>query len=159
MADWPEEGTLAPDFTLPSDDGTKVKLSKLRGAPVLLFFYPADDTPVCTREVCMFRDAEADWSGLGVKILGVSPDDVESHAKFRDKFDLNFTLLADVGHVVTEKYGAWREKNMYGKIVLGVVRSSFLIDEKGVIRKVWKRVLVDKHRAQVVEALKALKGE
>ena len=156
MADWPLEGTPAPDFDLPADDGQRVQLSKRRGAPVLLYFYPTDDTPNCTVEACSFRDRQADWQKFGLKVLGVSPDDVASHVKFRDKFQLNFPLLADVDHAVTEAYGAWREKNLYGHKSLGVVRSSFLIDRDGVIRKVWKRVIVAKHDAQVLEAVQLL---
>ncbi len=119
MSDWVEEGETAPDFTLPADDGTQVKLSDLRGKPVVLYFYPKDDTPGCTKEACAFRDRTQDLKAKGAVVLGVSPDDVASHGKFRDKYSLNFPLLADVGHQVAERYGAWREKNMYGKIVDG----------------------------------------
>ena len=107
MADWVEPGKKAPDFTLPADDGTKVKLSSLRGQPVVVYFYPRDDTPGCTREACALRDRRDELARLGAKVLGISPDDVESHGKFRDKFSLNFPLLADTGHEVAEKYGAW----------------------------------------------------
>src|SRR5262245_58052646 len=113
MGEWIEPGEPAPDFTLTADDGSKVKLSKLRGAPVVLYFYPKDDTPGCTREACAFRDQKKALTKLGAKVLGVSADSVESHVKFRDKFELNFPLLADEDHAVAEKYGAWREKNMY----------------------------------------------
>ncbi|HEY1067861.1 MAG TPA: thioredoxin-dependent thiol peroxidase [Pirellulales bacterium] len=156
MAEWPEVGAIAPEFDLPADNGKRVKLSQLRGGPVLLYFYPADDTPGCTTEACSFRDRQPELKAAGVTVLGVSPDDVASHVKFRDKFNLNFPLLADVDHAVAEAYGAWREKNMYGKKSMGVARSSFLIDAQGVIRKVWKRVLVAKHDAEVIEALKLL---
>jgi len=156
MADWIEEGTKAPDFTLAADDGTKVKLSALRGNPVVLYFYPKDDTPGCTKEACAFRDASKELKKLGATVLGVSPDDVASHVKFRDKFKLNFPLLADAEHKVAEKYGAWREKNMYGKKSMGIARSTFLIDAEGKVARVWKAVKVDGHDAAVLEALKEL---
>ncbi|WP_254507195.1 thioredoxin-dependent thiol peroxidase [Anatilimnocola floriformis] len=156
MADWLEEGTKAPAFTLADDNGNKVKLADLKGSPVVLYFYPADDTPGCTREACAFRDQQAELKKLGAKVLGVSPDDVASHGKFRDKFKLNFPLLADPDHAVAEKFGAWREKNMYGKKSMGIARSTFLIDGTGVIRKVWRAVKVDGHDAKVLEALQAM---
>jgi peroxiredoxin Q/BCP len=156
MADWIEEGTKAPDFTLAADDGTKVKLSALRGKPVVLYFYPKDDTPGCTKEACAFRDASKELKKLGATVLGVSPDDVASHVKFRDKFKLNFPLLADAEHKVAEKYGAWREKNMYGKKSMGIARSTFLIDAEGKVARVWKAVKVDGHDSAVLDALKEL---
>jgi thioredoxin-dependent peroxiredoxin len=156
MNDWVEEGTNAPDFTLTDDNGTKVKLSAFRGSPVVLYFYPKDDTPGCTKEACSFRDLHRDLQKLGAKVLGVSPDDAASHAKFRDKFSLNFPLLVDDDHKVAEKYGAWREKNMYGKKSMGIQRSTFLIDFQGRVAKVWKAVKVDGHDAQVVAALQEL---
>lgn len=159
MTDWLEPGTKAPAFTLASDDGTKVKLTDLKGSPVVLYFYPADDTPGCTKEACAFRDRKSELQKLGAKVIGIGPDDVKSHVKFRDKYDLNFPLLADPDHAVAEKFGAWREKNMYGKKSMGVVRSTFLIDAKGVIRQVWKAVRVDGHDAKVIEALQELKAE
>lgn len=155
-AEWVEEGTKAPDFTLVADDGSKIKLSALKGKPVVLYFYPRDDTPGCTREACAFRDRKRDLEKLGAVVLGVSPDDQKSHGKFRDKFELNFPLLCDTDHKVAEKYGAWREKNMYGKISLGIQRSTFLIDAEGKLAKVWKKVSVDGHDEQVLEALKGL---
>jgi peroxiredoxin Q/BCP len=156
MADWIEPGKKAPAFTLKADDGSKVKLSDLKGSPVVLYFYPKDDTPGCTKEACSFRDRKAELEALGAVVLGVSPDTVESHVKFRDKYDLNFRLLADADHQVAEKYGAWREKNMYGKKSMGVQRSTYLIDAEGKVAKVWQRVKVDGHDDQVLEALKAL---
>jgi peroxiredoxin Q/BCP len=156
MSDWVEEGQQAPDFSLAADDGAKVKLSGLKGQPVVLYFYPRDDTPGCTREACAFRDQQAPLKKLGAVVLGVSTDDVASHVKFRDKYTLNFPLLADTDHKVAEKYGAWREKNMYGKKSMGIQRSTFLIDADGVVRKVWKKVSVDGHDAQVLTALKEL---
>lgn len=158
MSEWVEEGAKAPDFTLASDQGGKVKLKDLKGRPVVLYFYPRDDTPGCTREACAFRDAHKELAKLGAQVLGVSTDDVASHVKFRDKFQLNFPLLADVDHAVAEKYGAWQEKNMYGKKSWGVQRSTFLIDAQGKVAKVWKRVQVDGHDEQVLAALKELAG-
>ena len=156
MSDWVEEGKKAPEFTLPADDGSKIKLKELRGSAVVLYFYPRDDTPGCTREACAFRDRRQEILKAGAKVFGVSTDDVASHAKFRDKYELNFPLLADVDHKTAEKYGAWREKNMYGKKSMGVQRSTFLIDAEGVVRKVWKKVSVDGHDEQVLAALAEL---
>ncbi|MEZ6101452.1 MAG: thioredoxin-dependent thiol peroxidase [Pirellulaceae bacterium] len=156
MSDWIEPGKAAPAFTLAADDGSKVKLADLKGKPVVLYFYPKDDTPGCTREACAFRDRSKELAKLGVQVLGVSPDDVASHVKFRDKYALNFPLLADVKHEIAEKYGAWREKNMYGKKSMGVQRSTYLIDAAGKVAKVWKRVQVDGHDQQVIDAVKEL---
>jgi peroxiredoxin Q/BCP len=156
MSDWLEEGTKAPAFTLEADDGSKVKLADLKGSPVVLYFYPADDTPGCTKEACAFRDRSAELKKLGAKIFGISPDDVTSHVKFKSKFKLNFPLLADPDHKVAEKFGAWREKNMYGNKKMGIVRSTFLIGADGVIKKVWRSVKVDGHDEAVIAALKEL---
>jgi len=157
MADWVETGKKAPDFSLPADDGGKMKLSSLRGKPVVLYFYPRDNTPGCTREACAFRDQKKALAKLKATVLGVSTDSVASHAKFRDKYDLNFPLLADVDHEVAEKYGAWREKTLYGKKSMGIQRSTFLIDSEGKIARVWKKVQVDGHDAEVLAALDELK--
>lgn len=154
--DWLEIGAKAPAFTLVTDQGTKAKLSDFKGSPVVLYFYPKDDTPGCTKEACAFRDASKELKKLGAVVLGVSPDSSESHAKFRDKYSLNFTLLADQDHALAEAYGAWREKNMYGKKSMGVQRSTYLIDASGKVAKVWKKVSVDGHDAQVLEALREL---
>ena len=156
MGEWLEEGKAAPDFTLAADDGKKIKLKDLRGQPVVLYFYPRDDTPGCTKEACAFRDRKKELAKLGAHVLGVSTDDVASHGKFREKFDLNFPLLADVDHAVAEKFGAWREKNMYGKKSMGIQRSTYLIDAEGKISKVWKKVSVDGHDDQVIDELKKL---
>jgi thioredoxin-dependent peroxiredoxin len=156
MADWLEIGAKAPAFTLASDAGKKIKLSDFHGSPVVLYFYPKDDTPGCTKEACAFRDASVELTRLGAVVLGVSADSVESHARFRDKFALNFPLLSDEEHGMCEKYGAWREKNMYGKKSMGIQRSTYLIDREGKIARVWKRVSVDGHDAEVLEALREL---
>lgn len=154
--DWLEVGVDAPDFELERDGGAKVRLSELRGQAVVLYFYPADDTPGCTKEACAFRDSLSAFTALGALVFGVSPDDAASHNKFRDKFSLNFPLLADPDHQMAESYGAWREKNNYGKKYMGVVRSTYVIDSAGKVSKVWKRVSVDGHEQQVLEHLRTL---
>jgi peroxiredoxin Q/BCP len=131
-------------------------LVDFKGKPVVLYFYPKDDTPGCTKEACAFRDASSRLKKLGAVVLGVSPDGTASHAKFRDKYDLNFPLLADEDHAVAEAYGAWREKNMYGKKSMGIQRSTYLIDAAGKVARVWKRVQVDGHDSEVLEALQEL---
>ncbi|MFO0868868.1 MAG: thioredoxin-dependent thiol peroxidase [Pirellulales bacterium] len=158
MADWIEEGAKAPAFALDADDGSRIKLADLKGSPVVLYFYPKDDTPGCTREACAFRDRRQELAKLGAKVLGVSADSVASHVKFRDKYELNFPLLADADHRVAEAYGAWREKNMYGKKSLGIQRSTFLIGPDGKVFRVWKRVQVDGHDEQVLAALRELQS-
>ena len=156
MGEFLEPGAPAPDFTLPAAGGDKVHLHGLRGKPVVLYFYPRDDTPGCTSEAHAFRDRQGEFAQAGATVLGVSPDDVASHEKFRDKHGLNFPLLADVDHKVAEKYGAWREKVRSGKKSMGIQRSTFLIDPQGIIRKVWKEVRVDGHDEQVLSALRSL---
>ncbi|MEJ7592658.1 MAG: thioredoxin-dependent thiol peroxidase [Planctomycetaceae bacterium] len=156
MADWIEPPAKAPAFSLTATDGATVKLSELRGKAVVLYFYPKDDTPGCTKEACAFRDRLTEIQKLGAVVLGVSADDVASHKKFSEKFTLSFPLLADTDHQMAEKYGAWREKNMYGKVSMGIQRSTFLIDAQGAVAKVWKKVSVDGHDQQVIDALKAL---
>jgi len=156
MSEWIEEGEKAPAFNLPTDNGQKVRLSDYAGHSVVLYFYPKDDTPGCTKEACAFRDSASSLKKTGAVVLGVSTDDVASHAKFRDKYRLNFPLLADVDHTVAAKYGAWREKNMYGKKSMGIQRSTFLIDPQGKVAKVWKRVQTDGHDQQVLQALAEL---
>ncbi|HVJ80245.1 MAG TPA: thioredoxin-dependent thiol peroxidase [Planctomycetia bacterium] len=160
MAEWLEVGDKAPRFTLKADDGSTVKLADLLGRPgksVVLYFYPKDDTPGCTTEACAFRDRSAEIAAAGATILGISPDDAASHREFKEKFKLNFPLLVDAGHKLAEKFGAWREKNMYGVKSMGVWRSTFLIGSDGKIAKAWKRVLVEKHAEEVLEAVKGLK--
>ena len=157
MADWIEVGSKAPDFTLPTHNGTKLKLSSLKGTPVVLYFYPKDDTPGCTKEACGFRDANATLAKHKAVVLGVSPDAPESHETFRLKYKLPFTLLADVDHKVAEKYGAWREKNMYGKKVRGIERSTFLIGADGLLKQEWRGLKVPGHSDEVLKSVKALK--
>lgn len=151
-----EAGQPAPDFTLTDQDGNPVTLSKLKGTPVVLYFYPKDDTPGCTKEACAFRDARMDYEKAGARVLGLSPDTVTSHDKFRRKYELPFTLLADPEKTVCEQYGVWQEKNMYGKKSMGVVRSTFVIDRQGIVRKVFPRVKVDGHSDAVLNAINSL---
>jgi peroxiredoxin Q/BCP len=156
MGDWVEEGQQAPDFALQDDHGDEVRLSALRGKPVVLYFYPKDDTPGCTVEACAFRDRRAEIAGHGATVLGVSPDGVKSHAAFRDKYSLNFPLLADPDHQVAEAYGAWREKEQYGRRYFGIQRSTFVIDAAGIVKKAWRKVDVKTHDDQVIAALASL---
>lgn len=156
MAEWIEAGAKAPAFTLKATDGSTVKLSDFKGSPVVLYFYPKDDTPGCTKEACAFRDRKDELTELGAVVLGISPDTVESHVKFSEKFELNFPLLADKDHKVAEKYGAWREKNRYGKVSMGIQRSTFVIDAEGKVAKTWKAVKVDGHDAKVLEIVQGL---
>jgi thioredoxin-dependent peroxiredoxin len=158
MSDWVEPGQKAPAFTLTADDGSKVRLADFKGQPVVLYFYPKDDTPGCTREACAFRDQRSEFQKLGAAVIGISADSIESHVKFRDKFKLNFPLLVDADHKVAEAYGAWREKNMYGKKSMGIQRSTFLIDPAGKVGRVWKAVKVDGHDEQVLKAIVELEA-
>jgi len=148
-----EEGQPAPDFELSSDTGEPVKLSELRGKPVVLYFYPKDDTPGCTAQACGIRDAYDDFREKRAVVLGVSPDDEASHVKFKQKYKLPFTLLADPEHRVAEEYGVWKERNMYGKKSMGIERSTFVIDADGNVAKALRRVKPDEHAAQVLETL------
>jgi peroxiredoxin Q/BCP len=148
-----EEGKPAPDFELASDTGERVKLTSFRGKPVVLYFYPKDDTPGCTTQACGIRDAYADFRDRGAVVLGVSPDDEASHVKFKEKYSLPFTLLADPGHSVAEQYGVWKERNLYGKKSMGIERSTFVIDADGQVAKVMRRVKPDTHAADVLATL------
>ncbi len=148
-----KEGHPAPDFELPSSDGGKLTLSDLRGKTVVLYFYPRDNTPGCTREACSFRDAHARLRRKGVVVLGVSPDSLASHDKFRHQHDLPFALLSDVDKKVAKAYGAFGEKILYGKKTHGMIRSTFVIDSEGVVRKIFSKVKVDGHVDRVIEAL------
>jgi peroxiredoxin Q/BCP len=150
------EGDKAPDFNLATDDGGKIKLSALKGKKVVLYFYPKDDTPGCTRESCDFRDGHPKFKKEGVEIIGISKDSAESHDKFKAKYDLNFTLAADPDLKAIKAYEVWKEKNMYGKKTMGVERSTFLIDEKGKIAKAWRKVSVDGHADEVLKAAKEI---
>jgi peroxiredoxin Q/BCP len=148
-----EEGKPAPDFELSSDTGERVKLSSLRGKPVVLYFYPKDDTPGCTTQACGIRDVYADFRERGAVVLGVSPDDEAAHVKFKAKYSLPFTLLADPEHEVAEEYGVWKERNLYGKKSMGIERSTFVIDADGNVAKTMRRVKPDTHAADVLAAL------
>ena len=148
-----EEGKPAPDFELATDTGERVKLSDFRGKPVVLYFYPKDDTPGCTVEASGFRDQYSEFEQRGAVVLGVSPDDEASHAKFKEKYSLPFTLLADPEHEVADQYGVWGEKKYAGKTYLGVFRSTFVIDADGNVTKVMHNVKPDGHPDQVLAAL------
>ncbi len=156
MADWLEPPAKAPAFSLKATDGKTVKLSDFKGKTVVLYFYPKDDTPGCTKEACAFRDRLSEIQALGAVVLGVSADDVAKHVAFTEKYSLNFPLLADTDHAVCEKYGAWREKNMYGKVSMGIQRSTYIIGPDGKVARLWKKVSVDGHDEQVIEALKEI---
>jgi peroxiredoxin Q/BCP len=148
-----EENTTAPDFTLPADDGTEVRLHNLRGKNVVIFFYPKDDTPGCTIEAREFRDAHPRFNAIDTVVLGISPDNVASHCKFRDKYGLPYRLLADTDHTVAERYGVWVEKNMYGRKYMGVERSTFIIGRDGKVAKVYRKVKPEGHADEVGEAV------
>jgi peroxiredoxin Q/BCP len=150
------EGQQAPDFTLQAGDGTTVHVADLRGKPIVLYFYPKDDTPGCTAEACSFRDNYATLQGTDAVLLGVSPDDAASHQKFASKYSLPFPLLVDEGASVAQDYGVWVEKMNYGKRYMGIERSTFVIGRDGVIRKAFRKVKVDGHTQEVVDALRAL---
>ena len=149
----PGAGDAAPEFTLPSDRGGDVSLESLRGRPVVLYFYPKDDTSGCTTQACEFRDSWAEVQARGAVVLGVSPDSVASHQKFRDKFSLPFPLLADEDHAVAEAYGVWGEKSMYGRKYQGILRTTFIIDAAGRIAHVFEKVKPKGHAAEVLDAL------
>jgi len=152
------EGQIAPDFTLPATDGSTVRLSDLRGKKVVLYFYPKDDTPGCTKEACSFRDNLGVLQSMGVVVLGVSPDSVASHQKFAQKYGLPFPLLADEGAQVATTYGVWKEKKQYGRTYMGIERTTFLIDENGIVQRVFPKVKVDGHVEEVIEAIRSLEA-
>ncbi len=146
-------GDEAPDFTLPGSGGKTISLHDLRGQEVVLYFYPRDDTPGCTKEACEFRDGHGDLSKSGAVVLGISPDDVAAHDRFAAKYALPFPLLADTHHAVAEAYGAWKERSNYGKKYMGIERSTFLIGQDGKIKRVWRAVKPEGHAAQVLKAV------
>ena len=150
------EGRKAPAFKLASSEGGFVSLADLKGKTVVLYFYPKDDTPGCTREACEFRDSQAALRKKGVVVLGVSADSIESHGKFKTKYKLNFPLLSDPDKAVAKAYGAWGEKTLYGRKFMGMIRSTFVIDGAGVVRKVFPKVKVDGHAEKVLEVVAAL---
>ena len=151
-----EEGKKAPDFTAATDGGGKLKLSELRGKPVVLYFYPKDDTSGCTAEACSFRDNSAAFKKLKAQVVGVSKDSVGSHDKFKKKYDLTFPLVSDADGKICAKYGTWVEKSLYGRKYMGIERATFLIDKEGTVAKIWHKVKVAGHVDEVAEALKAL---
>jgi thioredoxin-dependent peroxiredoxin len=151
-----EPGAKAPDFTLPTNGGGKITLSKLKGKTVVLYFYPKDDTSGCTAEACGFRDAFPNFRKIDATVVGVSRDSVASHDKFAKKYELPFTLASDAEGKVTEAWGVWVEKSMYGRKYMGIERATFLIDAKGVVREVWHKVKVPGHVEAVMAAVKAL---
>ncbi len=153
----PTENSPAPEFSRTADDGSTVTLESLRGKPVVLYFYPKDDTPGCTTEACEFRDAFPRFSQTNAVILGISPDSVESHVKFKKKFQLPFALLADEDHSMSEAYDVWKEKSMYGKKFMGIDRTTFVIDKDGKIAKIFSKVKPAGHAAEVEAALQELR--
>ncbi|MCI7659935.1 thioredoxin-dependent thiol peroxidase [Flintibacter sp.] len=148
-----EVGTKAPEFTLPDQDGNSVSLSDFLGKKVVLYFYPRDNTPGCTRQACAFAGAFGQFKALNTVVIGVSKDSTASHRKFADKYTLPFTLLSDPELTVLQAYGVWQEKKMYGKVSMGVVRSTYLIDEQGMIQAVMPKVKPDTNAAQILELL------
>ncbi|MBJ3774791.1 thioredoxin-dependent thiol peroxidase [Acuticoccus mangrovi] len=152
----PTEGSIAPDFTLPGDNGSDIRLSDYRGNPVVLYFYPKDNTSGCTKEAIAFSELGDAFEAAGVAIVGVSPDSVASHDKFKAKHELSFRLAADEAKDVATAYGVWVEKSMYGRKYMGVERSTFLIDKDGTIQKAWRKVKVPGHAEAVLEATKGL---
>ena len=148
-----EAGQASPKFTLTDHDGTKVSLADFKGSKVIVYFYPKDDTPGCTKEACQFNENLAAFAAADVAVVGISPDGAEKHTRFREKYQLDLPLLSDPDKSVMESYGAFGEKMMYGKQVMGVIRSTFLIDEKGTIERAWYSVKADGHAAKVLEAV------
>ena len=149
-------GEPAPDFRLPADNGTTVSLADFRGKKVILYFYPKDDTPGCTSQACGFRDAYPQIEEKNAVVIGVSPDSVKSHQKFKTKYDLPFLLVADEDHQLAEAYGVWGEKSMYGKRYFGIERTTFLINQTGKIIAVWRKVKVKNHVQEIIEKIEAI---
>ncbi len=152
-----KEGSKAPAFKLKNDEGKTVSLSDYKGKKVVLYFYPKDNTPGCTTEACDFRDNIKSLESKGIVVIGISKDSIESHKKFKEKFELPFTLLSDEEHTVLEKYGVWKEKNMYGKKVMGIERTTFIIDEEGKIIKIFPKVKVEGHVKEILTFLENYK--
>jgi peroxiredoxin Q/BCP len=150
-----EVGAKAPAFTLPDAHGAKVSLKDFAGRKVVVYFYPADDTPGCTKEACQFNDNLRAFDRADVDVIGISPDGAEKHQRFATKYKLKFPLLSDPAHAVMEKYGAWGEKTLYGKKSVGVIRSTFLLDGRGKVLRAWYSVKADGHAAKVLEAAAA----
>lgn len=146
-------GDRAPDFTLPAADGKKIRLGEFKGRKVVLYFYPKDDTPGCTREACSFQENSGQLKKKGAVVLGVSADSIESHAKFAQKYDLGFPLLSDENKEVCKKYGIWKEKSLYGRKFMGIERTTFVIDEKGTVQNIFPKVRVDGHTNEVLAVL------
>ena len=150
-----EAGAAAPSFSLPDQDGKTVSLDDFKGSKVIVYFYPKDDTPGCTKEACQFNDNMHAFQRAGVPVVGISADDAASHRAFREKYGLRFPLLSDLDHSVMEAYGAWGEKTMYGKTSMGVLRSTFLVDEQGSLERAWYNVKADGHAAKVLAEVSA----
>jgi thioredoxin-dependent peroxiredoxin len=148
-----EPGDPSPPFALPDQDGRTVSLGDFAGRRVAVYLYPADDTPGCTKEACQFNDNLATFAAADVAVVGISRDDATRHTRFREKYGLRFPLLTDADHSVTERYGAWGEKTMYGRKTVGVIRSTFLVDEEGIVAKAWYNVRADGHAAKVLAEL------
>jgi len=148
-------GDKAPAFSLLDQDNETVSLSDFAGRKVVVYFYPADDTPGCTKEACQFNDLLADFAAFGVDVVGISPDGDESHRRFRAKYELGLRLASDPSHATMKRYGAWGEKTLYGRVSVGVIRSTFLIDEEGRVERIWRHVQADGHAAKVLAALES----
>lgn len=155
----PNPGDPAPEIVLPDETGTIHRLADRRGAWTIVYFYPKDDTPGCTVESCQFRDADVAFRADGAEVWGISPDGAASHRRFREKFNLPFTLLSDEAHEVAERFGAWQLKSMYGREYMGIQRSTFLVDPDGRIARAWPRVTADGHAADVLAALAEARAE
>lgn len=155
----PEPGDVAPDVALPDETGAIHRLADQRGRWTVIYFYPADDTPGCTTEACQFRDLDADVRDTGADVWGISPDGAASHRRFREKFDLPFTLLSDEDHAIAERYGAWTLKSNYGREYMGIQRSTFVVDPEGRLARTWPKVKADGHAAEVLGALAEARAE
>ena len=151
-----QEGDVAPDFEMPASGGRTVSKRSLKGKPFLLYFYPKADTPGCTKEACAFQEALPQLGKVGIEVIGVSPDKMKPIERFAEKYKLTFPLASDESHAVAERYGTWVEKSMYGRKYMGMERSTFLIDATGKVAKVWRKVSVKGHAAEVLEAVRAL---